>query len=456
LDIDKKNEIALFRFSLISSLIHLNDDEDMNNLLNSIEKKTFEIPFSKRKKINKKTILKYLSMYKKNGFNALLPKNRIDKDKPRNIKEPILSEIIKLKKEEPKRSVKQILYQLKLNPAFSDVNISIRTVSRLFNKLGLTKEKLLSNKKIFRRFEMEHINDLWEVDIMDGLFIKSNNKKSYLFAFIDDYSRIITHAQFYFNEKLPTLEDCLKKAILKRGIPKIIYADNGKIFVSNQLKRICAELGIKLLNHLPYSPQSKGKIERFFLRVQSEFLTEAKGADITTIEQLNTFFQAWLEVSYHRTKHNTTGETPIDRFVGDMKKVKIKKIETLEEITEIFLCREKRKITKTGMFALFQNHYKISDKSLLDKIVEVRYDGYDLSRVFVYDENGTFKQISFPVSFKNEKRLDIPEEIKRPESEIRKSSIDFFARLKQKEIEINKKESGFIDFTKFNEAKNDK
>lgn len=305
---------------------------------------------------------------------------------------------------------------------------------------------------------MDNINDLWEVDIMDGLFIKQVNKKTYLFAFIDDHSRLITHAQFYLDEKLPRLEDCLKKAILKRGIPKAIYTDNGKIFLSPHLKRICAELGIRLINHLPYSPQSKAKVERFFYTTQTQCMVELEHANITSLEQLNAYFQSWLEVCYHRTEHSTTRQTPIDRFIEGMKKIKIRKVESLEEITEIFLYRNNRRVcANTGIISLFKNHYRLKDVSMLGQKIEVRYDPFDLSKIFVYDKNGIFKSIIYPSSLKNMRDPNIPVESNKKESEIKASSIEFFTRLKQKEQEINKKESGFIDYTKIKgHKKNDK
>jgi putative transposase len=179
-----------------------------------------------------------------------------------------------LKKEEPRRSVWHIIKVIRSIPEHKNIIFKYRTVSRILKNNGLS-GRILKPKKIHKTFEMNTINELWETDISDGLYLAFKGKMTHCFAFLDYYSRLILHAQIYFDEKLPRLEDCLKKAILKRGIPKAIYADNCKIFVSNHLKRICAELGIRLLYHLPYSPQSKGKIERFFLRMQNEFLIEA-------------------------------------------------------------------------------------------------------------------------------------------------------------------------------------
>ena len=254
---DKEFERALFKFSLISSLLHPESEEDRKRTVQSITERELDIPYSQKKRITAKTLENYLSRYESEGFAGLMRQTRSDKSKLKSVSDELLWRIIELKKEEPRRSARQII---KLISGCEGGRLKERTVSRILKNNGLTRKDLLP-KKIHRSFEMEHISDLWEADICDGLFIKSASRMTYLFAFIDDFSRVVPHAQFYYDEKLPRLEDCLKKAILKRGIPKKIYADNGKVFVSNHLKRICAELGIRLINHLPYSPQSKGNVK---------------------------------------------------------------------------------------------------------------------------------------------------------------------------------------------------
>ena len=63
--------------------------------------------------------------------------------------------------------------------------------------------------------------------IVDG---KGNKRKAFLFAIIDDHSRLIVNAQFYLNERLENFLDCLKKATAKRGLPRKLYLDNGPAF----------------------------------------------------------------------------------------------------------------------------------------------------------------------------------------------------------------------------------
>jgi hypothetical protein len=129
---------------------------------------------------------------------------------------------------------------------------------------------------------------LWQSDIKYGPYIPTVNggkKRTYMVAFIDDATRLICHAEFYDNQRLPILEDCFRKAILKYGKPDAVYVDNGKVYVSRWFRVSCAKLGIRHLNTKAYSPESKGKIERFNSTME-EFLQEISLEKPKSLEEL--------------------------------------------------------------------------------------------------------------------------------------------------------------------------
>lgn len=82
-------------------------------------------------------------------------------------------------------------------------------------------------------------------------------RKTFLFVFIDDYSPLIPHAEFYLRENLDSFLDCFEKALEKRGLPRKLYCDNGPYFRSHHLAHITASLGIALIHCTPYSPEKK-------------------------------------------------------------------------------------------------------------------------------------------------------------------------------------------------------
>ena len=84
-------------------------------------------------------------------------------------------------------------------------------------------------------------------------------RRAHLFCFLDDHSRLIPHAEFFWDEALPRLERVLKVAILKRGLPKALYVDNAQVYNATQFSVACASLGIECNHTAPYSPEAKDK-----------------------------------------------------------------------------------------------------------------------------------------------------------------------------------------------------
>jgi len=168
-----------------------------------------------------------------------------------------------------------------------------------------------------RKFEAELPNDLWQSDSMHGpqVDVDGRKRKTYLLGFLDDHSRLIPHAQFYLSEGLSSYLHALEQALLRRGLPRKLYLDNGPAFRSKHLEDVTASLGIALIHSSPYKPQGRGKIERFFRTVRSQFLPGFRGK---TVEDLNEALDLWVEDVYHQRKHTSTGKSPFERFTAHM------------------------------------------------------------------------------------------------------------------------------------------
>ena len=135
----------------------------------------------------------------------------------RQIKEDVLQKAMELKKEQPARSVRQIIAILELAKFVEPGVLKESTLFKQFHKRGLTRKELTQKQTdTFRRFEAEYRNACWQGDVQHCIYLphpdkEGKSKMAYLVVFIDDYSRFLVHGQFYFEERLPRLEDCLKK-----------------------------------------------------------------------------------------------------------------------------------------------------------------------------------------------------------------------------------------------------
>ena len=89
----------------------------------------------------------------------------------------------------------------------------------------------------------------------------------------------------------------------------MVYADNGKIFRSDQFQLACASLGISLLHTRIYDAAAKGKIERLFGNISQRFMPLFRQEQIANLDDLNTFL-AVAGTGDHRKEHSALGMPP--------------------------------------------------------------------------------------------------------------------------------------------------
>ena len=210
-------------------------------------------------------------------------------------------------------------------------------------------------------------------------------QKTYLFAFLDDHSRLLPGYRWGYAEDTVRLAAALRPALASRGVPNAAYVDNGSAYVDAWLLRACAKLGVRLVHSTPGRPEGRGKIERFFRTVREQFLVEIAGEPdvvgrhhVTDLAELNRLFAAWVETCYHRTVHSETGQTPLARWsaAGPVP------LPAPEALTEAFLWEEHRRVTKTATVSLHGNSYEV-DPALVGRKVELVFDPFDLTRIEV-------------------------------------------------------------------------
>lgn len=205
-----------------------------------------------------------------------------------------------------------------------------------------------------------------------GNWLKKKKRPTYLFAYIDDASRLITYAQFYYSQNFETLRYSLKEAVLKRGIPVLLYTDNGKIYRSQQFEYMCAGIGCTLIHAKPFSPNEKGKIERFFLTVRKRFLSVLNPENFKNIDDLNCKFFKWLDEDYQRKPHSSLNNiSPLDVFMSQVSRINV--ISNPAKLNEKFLLRIKRKINHDATFTIGKIMFE-TDMKFAGSKIEIRYD----------------------------------------------------------------------------------
>lgn len=382
-----KNEIALFRYGLIAPAV-TNTFEEINRqqYFKKVASKKY-IVNGAEVTYNFSTIKHWYLNYMKNGFNALLPKTRSDNQTSRKLSYDSKSRIKELKLEFPHISGTLIYNKLVDEGIINPNDICLGTVLKFIrdNKIFFNETENIDR----RAFVMEHANDCWQADTSHGPYLTIDGKKvlTYLIAIIDDASRMIVGAKFFFNDNSINLQEVLKSSIKKYGVPKKLFVDNGKTYKNDQFNIICATLGLVLIHARPYSGASKGKIERFFHTMKASWMRGLNWNDIKSLDELNSLLTNFIN-NYNISKHSSLKDEndnllePNTRWFRDSKL--IKKLDN-NFIDISFLHTAYPKI-RSDAIAYIKNHeFEVNMKYIGKKIV-VKYNPLNFETAWIYDD----------------------------------------------------------------------
>jgi putative transposase len=378
---ERSRAVALFRYSLIREAADpALSTRQRGRLVRGLAAREHAGPFGEPVRVSRPSLDRWIRAWRAGGFEALMPPAR-----QVTLRTPaeVLGLAAALKRENPARTAAQVARILRASAGWSPAD---RTLQRHFVRLELLTRPDGAPPPAFGRFEAARPNELWTGDALHGPVI--GGRKTYLFAFIDDHSRLITGHRFGHAEDTVRLAAALRPALASHGVPDRIYVDNGSAFVDAWLLRACAVLGIKLTHSTPGRPQGRGKIERLFLTVREQFLVELTGdpaetgrRHVTSIGELNRLFTAWTGTVYHRRGHSETGQAPLQRWADGWAGA-VPLLPEPARLHEAFLWSEYRTVRKTATVSLHGNTYQV-DPSLAGRRVELVFDPFDLTGIEV-------------------------------------------------------------------------
>lgn len=335
------------------------------------------------------TIVEWLYRFRRGQFAALYDQPRSDKGHPRALDPAALEALLKLRTLHPQLTVPALEQELLRQEVLQPGTYSLSTLQRRLAEAGLDRRSLRAGSAQSngptKAFELPLPNLLWMADAMHGPTLKQADRPSvrtFLFALIDDHSRLCTHGQFYLTERTECFLDCLRQAIQARGLPDKLYTDNGASFRSQHLQIVCANLGIKLIHARPYHSWSRGKIERFFLTVQNQFLAQLHFQPVPDLTELNRQFWQWVETGYHQRPHSALQEhSPADRFAHSA--MHLRTLPKDADVPRLFLMRQERRVRKDATICLGGRLWEVP-AHLRGQVITVCFDPVHWTRVEVW------------------------------------------------------------------------
>ena len=367
--------------------VHDAPGDSMRERIKCVANRTFADVLSEhRYQFTWRTISTWLYRHQRNGITTLENKTRSDKNAYRKVQVNQLAEGIHevlptLAHNKTGVIPKSVLYRVLLQRGlFTRSQLAPTTFYRMVRTHHLLDDQAVQKQRL--SFAMQFANQLWQADTLYGPTIKQADglwKKTFLIAFIDDASRVITHAEFFYRDNTENMVLAFRSALYKRGKPERLYFDNGANYAAKEILQACVRLDIHL-SHAPIRDgAAKGKIERFFRGFRDRFLT--LHPSFASLAELNRLTHQWVEEEYNSKFHSGIQMAPIDRFNLDRNRVTFLADDAYS--AEVFFIEEVRKVSKTNVFSINSQRYECP-VDLREKTIQVRYDRMRRDRFMVY------------------------------------------------------------------------
>ena len=323
--------------------------------------------------------------YRHGGFEALVPSPRSDCGQSRVLDDATIAWLIEQVSEHPKVPLKVLVtHARQAGRALPSISVLYRALRRHgYDRARLRAGRLATGPT--KAFEAPGVNDLWMVDFSPGptLSVDSKSVTTQLCVIIDDHSRLIPFAAYYLHANTEAFHHCLKEALLRRGLPRKLYTDQGKPFVNAHTRLVCAQVGIRLLHCKPYHAWSKGKCERVIQTLQQGFESTLglAGNRATSLEMLNLKLSLWIQSVYHQRLHSSTGQSPELRY--QQAAATVRHLPPDLEIDPLFYFHLNRTVRKNGIIRLDSDLYEVP-LSLRALTVQLRLDPFRRARIEVW------------------------------------------------------------------------
>jgi putative transposase len=227
----EQEEIALHRWAVIAEAAGERlTARERGALARQIAARAHTHPDGSSRRYCRGTIDRWLRAWRAGGLEALKPSPRADTGVVRAHPE-LFAEAAALRLELPGRSAAQIASILYHRHG---VAVSERTIRGQLRRAGLHRAALAAEPKAYGRYEAARPNERWITDVLIGPWVpwprREGSVRARLFLIVDDHSRLLADGRFFARENARACQDLLRRAVTRRGLPEVLYADNGAPF----------------------------------------------------------------------------------------------------------------------------------------------------------------------------------------------------------------------------------
>jgi transposase InsO family protein len=275
-----------------------------------------------RNGVSRQTVHAWVRRYRSGGLAALADRSHRPASCPHQIAAEVEAAVCELRRSHPRWGPARLAFELgkrDIAPVPSQATLYKVLVRNGLIAPGQRRRPASS----YIRWEREEPMELWQLDIMGGVFL-SDGTELKLVSGLDDHSRYCVVAQLVRRATGRAVCAAFAASLARFGVPAEVLSDNGKQFTGRftrprpsevLFERICRENGITTRLTRPRTPTTTGKIERWHKTLRTEFLATCHS--FASLAHAQAELDAWVDHYNRERPHQSLGmATPASRFTA--------------------------------------------------------------------------------------------------------------------------------------------
>ena len=271
--------------------------------------------------VSRQTVHGWLRRYAAGGLDALADRSHRPDSCPHQMPAAVEARLCELRRHHPRWGQRRLAHELARGGI--DPPPGLTSIYRALVRNGLIEPKARRRRKAdYRRWERARPMELWQMDIMGGIWLTDGHELKAVTG-IDDHSRFCVAAGLVERANASAVCRVFRAALDRHGNPEELLTDNGKVFTGRLgphpgevlFDRICREHGITHRLTGIRAPTTTGKIERFHKTLRTELLT---GRRFDSLHHAQQVLDAWVADYNLRRPHQAIAMVvPARRFQPD-------------------------------------------------------------------------------------------------------------------------------------------
>lgn len=265
--------------------------------------------------ISRKTGYNWLQRYRTGGKNDLVDRSRRPHRSPHRTREQLEVAVLEVRDKHLAWGGRKIRARLE-REGYRELP-SASTITAILRRHARIDPQEAAKHRPFQRFEMEHPNQMWQMDFK-GYFGLPDGGYCHPLTVLDDHSRYLVGLRACANETAQTVQAELTGIFRRFGLPEGMLMDNGSPWGDDaqtpytHLGAWLIRLGVHIHHGHPYHPQTQGKDERLHRTLKAELLSQLS---LPGLPDWQTAFDHWQAVYNYERPHEALGmEVPSSRY----------------------------------------------------------------------------------------------------------------------------------------------